>query len=64
MMNLLDPSTADDPVIKVRSLNNPSWVRDARISRLKADGGAEEIRAAVAALKEARDALRKATDAP
>lgn len=43
MLDLLDPSTLDDPVVKVRSLNDATWVRDARLSRLKADGGWPEI---------------------
>ena len=49
MLNLLDPSTIDDPIVKVRSLNDPTWVRDARVSRLKADGGMAEINAAIEA---------------
>lgn len=45
MLNLLDPTTIDDPIVKVRSLIDPAWVRDARISRLRADGGMAEIEA-------------------
>lgn len=52
MLNLLDPTTLDDPTVKVRSLNDPSWVRDARLSRLRADGGDQEINDAVAAFEQ------------
>ncbi len=43
MMDLLNPATADDPIVKVRSLLDPSWVRQASLSRLRADGGLKEI---------------------
>jgi hypothetical protein len=51
MMDLLDPSTMDCPYYEIRSRNDPSWVRRARLFQLKADGGIAEIEAAIAALK-------------
>ena len=47
MLSLLDPTTIDDPVVKVRSIEDPSWVRDIRVSRLRADGGMGEIVSAI-----------------
>jgi hypothetical protein len=49
-LNLLDPSTVDQPLFTVRSLNDPSWTCQRRRFELKADGGPQEIDAAVTAL--------------
>lgn len=45
--NLLDPSTQWDPLVKVQFVKQPKLICEARLSRLVADGGPEEIEAAI-----------------
>jgi len=52
-MDLLDPTTADFPLVKVQFVNMPGdKTYPARICRLHADGGQQEIDEAIAVLTE------------
>lgn len=52
MYDLLDPSTLApmNQIVEVRSVADPSWMVRRRLFELKADGGIQEIQAAVDAL--------------